>query len=336
MGARWASEEDATQPQHIPSPAAPPTPSRFGGRAIPPASPAPPLVTASAPPGRGGGASGAIVRGHAGLVPLERLLALDDPRLADYVHLREPSRRMGIERARGIFIVEGRLSVEALLASGYAVRSILVAEEHAARMAALLPPDAAVFSLPSAAMEQVTGVHFHRGVLAVAERAELPAVTELVADAARVLVLEGVNDHENIGALFRNAAAFGVDAVVLDPTCADPLYRRATRVSLGHVLRVPFARTPAGRWPAVLEELRQGGFEVVALTPDPAAEALEAVTSQVPERVALLVGAEGPGLTAAALAGAHRRVRIPMAPGVDSVNVATAAAIALFALHDAT
>jgi tRNA G18 (ribose-2'-O)-methylase SpoU len=182
-------------------------------------------------------------------------------------------------------------------------------------------------------MEAVSGVHFHRGVLAVAERPELPAVADLVAGARRLLVLEAVNDHENIGALFRNAAAFGVDAVVLDPTTSDPLYRRSTRVSLGHVLRVPFARVPDGGWPAALDELRRAGVTTVALTPSADAEPLGRIVADAPPRVALVLGAEGPGLTSPALAATERRVRIPMAPGVDSVNVATAAAIALSALY---
>lgn len=266
-------------------------------------------------------------------MPIERIDDLDDPRLGDYVHLREPSRRMGVERERGIFTVEGRLSVEALLASPYEVRSILVAEEHVGRVASVLATDAPIFSLPSAEMEQVTGVHFHRGVLAVAERPELPSVADLVAGASRLLVLEAVNDHENIGALFRNAAAFGVDGVVLDPTTVDPLYRRSTRVSLGHVLHVPFARVTEGRWPDALDDVRAAGFTVLALTPSADAEAIGAVAGERPDRVALLLGAEGPGLTAAAMAAADRRVRIPMAAGVDSVNVATAAAIALSTLH---
>jgi tRNA G18 (ribose-2'-O)-methylase SpoU len=269
-------------------------------------------------------------------VDIEHLADLHDPRLGDYVHLREPSRRMGIERERGIFTVEGRLSVEALLSSPYVVRSILVAEEHVARVAPALRTDAPVFSLPSAVMEQVTGVHFHRGVLAVAERPDLPSVGSLVAGARRLLVVEAVNDHENIGALFRNAAAFGVDAVVLDPTAADPLYRRATRVSLGHVLHVPFARVPEGGWPGAIAEIRAAGISVLALTPADDAVAIGVVAAEHLARVALLVGAEGPGLTAAAMAAANQRVRIPMAAGVDSVNVATAAAIALSALHGRT
>jgi tRNA G18 (ribose-2'-O)-methylase SpoU len=267
-------------------------------------------------------------------VPVVELDDLDDPRLADYVHLREPSRRMHLERERGIFTVEGRLSIETLIESGrFVVRSLLVAREHVQRVAGVLHTDVPIYSMPAAAMADVTGVHFHRGVLAVAERPVLPPVAELVVGARRVLVLEAVNDHENIGALFRNAAAFGVDAVVLDPTTADPLYRRATRVSLGHVLRVPFARVADGGWPGALGDLQASGFTTVALTPAADAESLGQLVADRPERVALVLGAEGPGLTAAALAATARRVRIPMSAGVDSVNVATAAAIALSALH---
>ncbi len=266
-------------------------------------------------------------------VPIVPIEDLDDPRLADYHHLRSPSRRMALERERGIFTVEGRLSIEALLASRFVVRSIFVAEEHVQRVASMLDTDVPIFTMPARAMEQVSGVHFHRGVLAVAERPQLPTVDELVAGARRLLVLEQVNDHENIGALFRNAAAFGVDGVVLDPTTTDPLYRRSTRVSLGHVLRVPFARVPDGGWPAALHELRSAGVTVAALTPAADAVPLGRLAAEPPERVALLVGAEGPGLSAEAMAACDLRVRIPMAAGVDSVNVATAAAIALSALY---
>jgi tRNA G18 (ribose-2'-O)-methylase SpoU len=270
---------------------------------------------------------------------VEELDDLGDPRLADYLHLREPSRRMGVERERGIFTLEGRLSLEALLASPYEVRSILVTRELAARVDALVAASRRandripILSLSAEEIEALSGVHFHRGVLAVAVRPSPRAVGDVVAGARRVLVLESVNDHENVGALFRNAAAFGVDAVVLDPTTSDPLYRRATRVSLGHVLHVPFARVEAGRWPAAVEELRDSGLTTVALTPDRGAEPLGALVADAPRRVALLLGAEGPGLTPGALAAADRRVRIPMVRDVDSVNVATAAAIALSALH---
>lgn len=266
-------------------------------------------------------------------MPIVPVDDLDDPRLADYVHLRAPSRRMALERERGIFTVEGRLSIEALLRSRYTVRSLFVAEEHVARVASLVHTDAPIFTMPAEAMAAVTGVHFHRGVLAVAERPELPPVDELVAAASTVLVLEAVNDHENIGALFRNAAAFGVDGVVLDPTTTDPLYRRSTRVSLGHVLRVPFARVADDAWPGALRDLAAVGFTTVSLTPAHDATPLGELVVDRPARIALVLGAEGPGLSDAALAATARQVRIPMAAGVDSVNVATAAAIALSALY---
>jgi tRNA G18 (ribose-2'-O)-methylase SpoU len=263
-------------------------------------------------------------------VAVERVANLDDPRLDDYRHLREPSRRMAVERNRGIFTLEGALSVEALLTSPFVTRSVLVAEEHADKMADRLGPDVALLALPAAAMTELSGVHFHRGILAVAERPPPRSVTQVVAHARRVVVLEGVNDHENIGAIFRNAAAFGADAVVLDPTTADPLYRRATRVSLGHVLRVPFAR--ADGWPDELAAMQADGFTTVALTPGPDADPLSGLVLDPPARIAIVVGAEGPGLSAVALASVDQRVRIPMAAGVDSVNVATAVAIALSAL----
>jgi tRNA G18 (ribose-2'-O)-methylase SpoU len=174
-------------------------------------------------------------------------------------------------------------------------------------------------------MAQVVGFHLNRGVLATADRAPVPAVPELLARSHHLAVLEGINDHENLGALFRNAAAFGVDAVLLGPGCADPLYRRSVRVSMGHVLRVPFA--PVCSWPGDLQAVRSAGFRVVALTPALRAVPLAQAGVSV-GRVAWLLGAEGPGLSADALSAADLAVRIPMAPGVDSLNVATAAAIA--------
>ena len=263
-------------------------------------------------------------------MPVVPIADLDDPRLADYAHLREPSRRVALEQERGIFTVEGWLALEALLRSRYAARSILVTEDHVPRLPELAPP---AYVIPSSAMADVTGFAFHRGVLAVAERPVAPPeVADVIALADRVLVVEGVNDHENLGALFRNAAAFGVDAVILDPTAADPLYRRSVRVSLGHVLSVPFARVPAARWPDALDELRAEGLTTWALTPSSDATSLRELSAL--RRVAVLVGAEGPGLSPSALAAADVRVRIPMARGVDSVNVATAAAIVLAALCD--
>ena len=254
-----------------------------------------------------------------------------DP-LDDYRELRDPARRRDVERRRGFFVVEGRYALEALLASPYPVRSVLVSEPKAGTIRPLVGARAPVLVVPAAEMAALTGFDFHRGVLASAGRLPLPAVDDLLAAARTVAVLEGLNDHENLGALFRNAAAFGVDAVLLDPTTADPLYRRSVRVSAGHVLRVPWTRV--AQWPVGLDVLRSRGFGVAALTPA-GTEPIDRFVRDLPDRVALLLGAEGPGLTATALARADRRVRIPIAAGVDSLNVATAAAVAFHAVATA-
>lgn len=182
-----------------------------------------------------------------------------------------------------------------------------------------------MFVAPPAVLAATVGFDLHRGVVASAERPAPRDPPSVLHGARRVLVLERINDLENLGSLFRNARAFGCDTVLLDPQTADPFARRPVRVSLGHVLRIPFARVDP--WPGGLGAAREAGLTVVALTP--AGDPLDA--AELPERAAFLVGAEGPGLTVGALAAADRRLRIPMARGVDSVNVATAAAIALSA-----
>jgi tRNA G18 (ribose-2'-O)-methylase SpoU len=264
------------------------------------------------------------------------VVAIDDPadgRVADFVGLRDPDLRRIRERSQGgdpgFFVAEGPEVVRHLLRSPYRLRSVLVTDRGLRALEPELRPlDAPVYLAPQAALDGICGFHFHRGALASADRQPLPDVPTLAATADRLLVVEGVNDVENLGALFRNAAAFGVGAAVLDRTCADPLYRRSIRVSMGHVLRVPFAR--AEEWPGTLQVLQATGFEVIALTPAPDAEDVRGVVSR--PRQALLVGSEGTGLTRGALAAADRRVRIAMAPGVDSLNVATAAAVVLHRL----
>jgi tRNA G18 (ribose-2'-O)-methylase SpoU len=178
-------------------------------------------------------------------------------------------------------------------------------------------------------MARVVGFHLNRGVLAAARRVPEPSVAQLVAAARTIAVLEGVNDHENLGSIFRNAAGLGVDALVFGSGCADPLYRRAVRVSMGHALLVPYARS--ANWPADLGMLKESGFRLLAMTPDGEACALaEAMEAARDDRIAVLVGAEGPGLTPAALRRSDVRVRIPMSRGTDSLNVATAAALAFY------
>lgn len=248
-----------------------------------------------------------------------------DPRLVELTCLTDAAARAALDVEHGCFIAEGILTLEAVLASAHPLRAVLVAEAKLPRVAALLAPvDVDVFVGPPSLLEGVTGFPIHRGVIASVGRLPLPAPADLVATAERVLVLEAVNDHENLGALFRNAAAFDVDAVLLDPRCADPLYRRSVRVSLGHVLRVPWTRT--GPLAASLSLLRDAGLRSLALTPRGERSVHDVDPDQ---RLAWIVGAEGPGLDAATLAAADERVRIPIAPGVDSLNVATAAAVAL-------
>jgi tRNA G18 (ribose-2'-O)-methylase SpoU len=193
-----------------------------------------------------------------------------------------------------------------------------------------------VYVAPMAVLQAVSGFHLHRGALASVARPSFPSMASLCSAASLVVLTEGVNDHENLGALFRNCAAFGVDAVLLDPTSCDPLYRRSVRVSMGHVLRVPFAPLACSAVEGV-GLLRSMGFEVLGLTPSPAASDVRSVPPAPGgggsgRRRALVVGAEGPGLSAGVLAACDRLVRIPMAPGVDSLNVATAAAVALYEL----
>ena len=264
----------------------------------------------------------------------------DDP-LDDYRALSDPATRRRLERRGGYFVVEGMLALEALLDSPHPVRSVVATPRRAGRVTALVAGRAPVEIRPEEEVSAVAGFEVHRGVLAAADRLPLPEAAALLRDARLVVVVEGVGDHENLGALFRNAAAFGVDAVLLDPTTADPLYRRSVRVSVGHVLRVPWTRMAP--WPAALAALAggdPGGFSVLALTPAPTASPIGEVAVEIATarraggdpRLALLVGAEGPGLTPGALAAATRRVRIPLAPGVDSLNVATAAAVALHTL----
>jgi tRNA G18 (ribose-2'-O)-methylase SpoU len=268
------------------------------------------------------------------LPDLQPIRDLADERLVDFADLRYPSERAALERARGIFTVEGAFALEVLVGSAHRTRAVLVDARRVERLRPLLTATGApCYVADPDLIERVAGFAFHRGVLAVAERPKPCGLDDVVAAARTVLVVEGVNDHENLGALFRNAAAFGVDAVVLDPTAADPLYRRSVRVSVGHVLRIPFARCEPEGWPGALDRFAAAGIVTVALTPDPSAEPLGALLADRPDRVALMVGAEGPGLSPGALHAASRRVRIPIAPGVDSLNVATAAAVVLSGLH---
>jgi tRNA G18 (ribose-2'-O)-methylase SpoU len=222
------------------------------------------------------------------------------------------------------------LVVQRMLASRFRPRALLGTDRRLAELAADLDTvDAPYYRAEAAVMASVVGFHLNRGVLASASRPPELTVSQVLDGARTVAVLEGVNDHENLGSIFRNAAGLGVDAVVFGTGCADPLYRRAVRVSMGHALLVPYAW--AQPWPKDLELLRDNGFRLLAMTPDPSAHSLaEAMSAVTGEKVAVLVGAEGPGLTEPAMRASDLRVRIPMSRGTDSLNVATAAALAFY------
>ncbi len=274
---------------------------------------------------------------------LVRVHSAADPRLAPYAALGERELRTLPEaRAARLFVAEGRLVVERLLASRHRVRSLFVHEERVDELAPLVEHlDAQVPLLVAerALHERVCGVSFHQGLLALGEAAPDPTPVELAQRATRLVVLESVNNHDNLGTLLRNTAALAgaQGALLLDPRCADPLYRKSIRVSMGWALHVPTARLDA--WPEPLAALRELGFRLLALTPRPDAREIGELARELDTpaasgaKLALLLGAEGPGLSAQALAAADERVRIAIDPAVDSLNLASAAAIALHALR---
>jgi tRNA G18 (ribose-2'-O)-methylase SpoU len=265
-------------------------------------------------------------------MPIERVRDLDDPRLLDYRALPDPE----LLRRGQVFVAEGRLVVRTLLESGLRARSILLTEAARVALADVLAPrlaDLPVFVVEPGVIESLTGFNIHRGCLAIGERPAPVSVRQMLdrlPGARRVIALEQVGNADNVGATFRNAAAFGADFVLVGPGCCDPLYRKAIRVSMGAALRVPFCRSSG--WAEDLAALRAAGFRLAALTPSPAAEDIGACAGALGEgaRLVLLAGTEGAGLTAATLSLADVSVRIPLAEGMDSLNVATATAIALY------
>ena len=253
-----------------------------------------------------------------------------DPRLDDFRDLNSIDRRPDLPSGKGLVIAEGVLVAQRMLASRFSAHALLGTARRFDELAADLEGvDVPCYRASAEVMAEVVGFHLNRGVLAAARRAPELSVAQVLGGARTVAVLEGVNDHENLGSIFRNAAGLGVDAVVFGAGCADPLYRRAVRVSMGHALLVPFAR--AAQWPGDLMLLRDNGFRLLSMTPDAGARALsEAVPELAGDRVAILVGAEGPGLRESTMRASDVRVRIPMARGTDSLNVATAAALAFY------
>ena len=259
------------------------------------------------------------------MASLIRIDSLDDSRVSAYRHIADPDKLMAL----GLFVVEGRLIARRLLdLQHWAIDSFLLTEPAATALVDVLPKTSApVYIADQAVMNGIAGFNIHRGCLAVVKRPPAATLDRIAAGPlSRVLVLEGVNNPDNVGGVFRSAAAFGIDLVVLGPNCGDPLYRKAIRTSMGATLAMPFVQ--AAQWPGALYDLRIEGFTVVALTPAFAAAPLDDIRPVT--KLALLVGSEGSGLTRDALAASSLMARIPMTPDVDSLNVTTAASIAMY------
>lgn len=268
---------------------------------------------------------------------MAQLIEVDDPgdeRLADYLRLTDAALRSRTEPAQGLFIAESEKVIRRAVAAGYPVRSLLTAPRWVQPLSDLLGQiDVPVYVAGPEVLAAVTGFQVHRGALAAMTRLPLPSPAELAAEARLLVVLEDIVDHTNVGAVFRSAAGLGADGVLVSPRCADPLYRRSVRVSMGTVLQVPWTRVPS--WPDGLAELRETGFTVVGLALDPDAVDLDDLLSAAPARLALVLGTEGAGLGRATLAACDVLARIPMSHMVDSLNVAAAAAVAVHAMRQA-
>ncbi|WP_139651887.1 TrmH family RNA methyltransferase [Raoultibacter phocaeensis] len=272
-------------------------------------------------------------------MPIMRLSSLEDPRLDAYARLTEAQLRNRLEPEKGIFIAESIKVIERALNAGYKPRSLLMEEKWLDASAGVLgriDPEVPIFVLPADELKRLTGFELTRGILAAMGRPKLPSVESLLADARRVAVLEGIVDHTNVGAIFRSAAALGIDAVLITPTCCDPLYRRSARVSMGTVFQVPWTRIGevAGDWPEKgLALLRSLGFSTAAFALTDESLSIDDERLHACERLAMVFGTEGDGLAPSTIAQCDWTVRIPMAHGVDSLNVAAASAVAFWELR---
>jgi tRNA G18 (ribose-2'-O)-methylase SpoU len=277
-------------------------------------------------------------------MPVVRIADPADDRLADYVGLTDVALRTRQEPARALYMAESSSVIRRAVEAGHQPRSFLMEEKWLDDLDGVLADvgageygDVPVFLGSADVLREITGFTMHRGALAAMHRPELVGVDELLSSVvaarpvARIVILEDIVDHTNVGAIFRSVAGLGADAVLVTPRCADPLYRRSVRVSMGTVFQVPWTRLES--WPADLELLREHGFEVAALALTPQAVSLDLLAADPPDRLALVLGTEGDGLTARTLAAVGHHVRIPMSGGVDSLNVAAASAVALWALR---
>ncbi|MFD2673935.1 TrmH family RNA methyltransferase [Gulosibacter bifidus] len=261
--------------------------------------------------------------------------SLDHPGLRDYVNLTDVALRRVLEPEGGLYMAESSKVISRALAAGHRPRSVLTQPKFLPQVEHLLVahPATPVFVGSEALLEDLTGYRMHRGMMASMHRPALPDARELLSQTKTALVLDGIVDHTNVGAAFRNAAALGADAVFVTESCADPLYRRSVRVSMGTVLQIPWTRLPA--WPSASQLFADAGVSLAALALDDRAVTLRSFARNRPDRVALVLGTEGHGLDASALRAAEHTVMIPMQHGVDSLNVAATSAVALYALIDA-
>lgn len=266
------------------------------------------------------------------LITVTELDSAQHPGLDDYLNLTDVALRKKLEPTGGLYLAESEKVITRAIAAGHQPRSLLTQPKFLKQAERLLVtwPDTPVYVAEEELLTQLTGYRMHRGVLAAMHRPEPTDPNELLANASTVLVLENIVDHTNVGAAFRNAAALGADAVLVSKECADPLYRRSVRVSMGTVLQIPWARLPV--WPQAGELFTRHGFETVALALDPKAIPIREYAAVRAPRVALMLGTEGRGLSSQALHTADRTVIIPMQHGVDSLNVAATSAVALYAL----
>ena len=267
-------------------------------------------------------------------VPVIRIDSLENTALADYAGLTDVALRRILEPAGGLYLAESSKVIARAVAAGHQPRSVLLQEKWLPELSWVTErfPEVPVFVASDALLEELTGFQMHRGALASMHRPALPSADSLLQDARTVVVLDDIVDHTNVGAAFRAAAGLGADAVLISPRCADPLYRRSVRVSMGTVLQVPWTRI--GEWKEAGPLLHSAGFTIAALALGEESVPLPTFVEALPERVAIVLGTEGDGLGWRALAAADVRVEIPMLHGVDSLNVAAASAVALYAVGE--
>ncbi len=277
-------------------------------------------------------------------MPVFHITDAGDERLVDYTGLTDVALRSRHEPEKGLYIAESSEVIRIAASVGHRARSLLMADKWVDGLEEVLETlgagptgDVPVYVGEASLLQEITGFHLHRGALAAMHRPPLEPVIDLLArardgaGARRIVILEDIVDHTNVGAIFRSVAALGADAVLVSPRCADPLYRRSIRVSMGTVFQIPWTRLPD--WTTGLDDLRAQGFTITALALDDVAVDLDVFARSAPERVALILGTEGDGLSATAVGSADVVVRIPMEGGVDSLNVAAASAVALWALR---